>query len=291
MRDAVILVSMGENGIQIFDRRNTRGRAVMLQPGPECRGYRSFCSERENIYIISAFSSEVLRYNMLTGQLCRLCACVGRYPVKILSWNSYLLIACSETDTVEICGKYGRQSFISHRLGGMLNGIAVINEKCFAVCAQERAVYILSLPELRLLDSFYLEFIPNGVTAADGMLLVYGSHRYNDGFIAAYSAAGDRISCEKTGFNPVDALMWKDKIIVSCAGENTLCLHRAKDLRAVKAISLGDMPDKLCLAQNRLFVGMNYSGRLRIYDTETGILLCNMPVLKEPSDIGIISFC
>ena len=85
-------------------------------------GCRSAAGDGRYLYIAASHASGILRLDTYSGaSVFR--HCIGRYPMQLCLWNGYIITACGETDTVEICLCSGGQSFISNRLGQALCGL------------------------------------------------------------------------------------------------------------------------------------------------------------------------
>lgn len=255
-------------------------------------GCRSAAGDGRYLYIAASHASGILRLDTYSGaSVFR--HCIGRYPMQLCLWNGYIITACGETDTVEICLCSGGQSFISNRLGQALCGVCAAKNVCAAVCFLQEALYLLSVPQLAVLKEIKLGFAPNGVCVTETEkrgkgFLVYGNEADGRGCAALFDISGDMLLFGRTGFNPVDAVQTGDTVVFSCAGDKALLLHKTHDLMPLRSFALGAMPEGICLCGEDILVGMNVAGRVEKHSMKNGRLLKQLPGICEPSQIIMI---
>ena len=194
-----------------------------------CYGIRSISYSNEKIYIACAKTNEIWCYNFKTMRFKKLCRCIGSYPCKIITYNDYYLIACCDTDTVEIYKKDGGHGLISVKLGSLISDIFIKDDACYVICTLSCELFVLDLPELHIKEYKYLDYYPysfarinNGITVigADGK---WGRLECMDGDLNTKYQS-------QTTASPIDSAVFNDNLIVYGLYDNVIFSHLLSNL-------------------------------------------------------------
>lgn len=285
-----MIAGMGESALSCYNTQTKDIVKIELPYEEDNAGFRSVAIDGADIYLAGSYSSKIYKYNYITKRFYTITKCIGKYPVKIKLWKGYIIIACNDTDTVETCLKRGGQSMVSHRLGNFLTSIEISNDICFAISAADQSLYLLQLPFLVLLQRIQLPFTPLGITLCEDRILCYGSKaEHKNGCLCIISHTGELLQNAETACIPMSGCIAGDEIVLSCAGEDLLCVHDYKSLKLKRVIKTFAMPDQLCaLSESSVILGMQLRDQVVEINTKKGSVIRTLPSVKEPSEMAIM---
>ncbi len=251
-------------------------------------GIRSIFQHQNSLFYCDTNCNTVNRLNLSDQTEHVVVNCIGKYPSVIKRWRDLMVIACSESDTVETCMLNGQQIHITNRLGSLLSDICVIGNTCYAICTLTSELYLLSLPELYYVDVINLRFNPNAFLYCGKELYITGS-RNGKGVICKIDKWGSEMQLSEAPFMPIYACRYRNSIISSCQGEEMLCWHDAKDLKIKRCVKLNDTPGKIYSYNKILYLHFYYSKKMMVLKENNGKEIRSLPVNSEISDCVIIN--
>lgn len=267
---------------------NTSSRSIISkQASIDTQSIRAMSGCENELYYCDANNDTVYNFNCKSNIVKRIEKCIGKYPVAIKKWHEYLIIACSDTDTVESLSLNGHQARITLKLGSLLSDICIIDDHCYALCRLSCELYIISLPNLEILSIVNLDFNPNAFYIYDNEILLLGS-KENCGLVSKVDKDGSAVYLSQTPYNPFDAVYYNGNIVVSCPGDDMLAYLCPKDLKIKYCVKLKNSPGKLFCYNDVLFLHLYFLTKILLIDEKNGKEIRTLPIDSELTDITTI---